>query len=44
MILDWNLEKLIKIHEDNYYGLLKNSFKKSYDVDKLREELRKHTR
>ena len=43
MFLEWNLEKLIKLQdEDNYCRLLMNSLKKGYDVVKLREELNKH--
>ena len=39
MYLEWDLEKMTKLHdEDDYYGLLKQLLKKGYDVDKLKKE------
>ena len=44
MYLEWDLEKLIRLQdEDEYYGLLKQLLKKGYDVDTLKKELSKHT-
>ena len=43
MYLEWDLEKLLKLQdEDNYYGLLKKLLKKGYDVDKMKKEISKH--
>ena len=43
MYLEWDLEKLIRLQdEDEYYGLLKQLLKKGYDVDTIKKELSKH--
>ena len=43
MYLEWDLEKLVRLQdEDEYYGLLKKLLKKGYDVDTLKKEFSKH--
>ena len=40
--LKWDFEKLIKLQDDDYYGLLKQLLKKGYNVDTLKKELSMH--
>ena len=41
MNLEWDLEKLIRLQdEDDYYRLLKQLLKKGYDVDTLKNTIK----